>query len=204
MEEKSKKNGCLKWGLIVFGAFFALGLIGSIFNDEKKDGNTDQGTNGNTTITSTEISAMQNGETWKIKTSIDEMTDTKNIWATIRSKNYIEQEFPYNGETYATITIRYMQKYGENVLISIDKGQIVGNEFNNTNYITARFNNETPKKFYFDEASDGSTELVFIRNSEIFIEKCKTAKDIKIDIPIFQGGRPIFTFHIDQPLEWPQ
>ena len=28
------------------------------------------------------------------------------------------------------------------------------------------------------------------------------AKDIKIDIPIFQAGRPTFTFHVDEPLIW--
>lgn len=29
----------------------------------------------------------------------------------------------------------------------------------------------------------------------------KTA-DGKIDIPLYKGGRPVFTFHVDEPLVW--
>ena len=54
---------------------------------------------------------------WDLTISTDEMTDTKNIWATIRSDDYIIQDFPYEGRTYASITVRYMKKYGYDVLI---------------------------------------------------------------------------------------
>lgn len=77
--------------------------------------------------------------TWDIQTSIDEMTDTKNILASIRSINHINQGFPYEGNSYAIITIRYMKKYGYDVLVQISKGQIHGSSYSGTDYITARF-----------------------------------------------------------------
>ena len=140
---------------------------------------------------------------WEVSEKIDEMTDTKNVWKSIRSLNGIQQEFPYNdGQTYATITVRYMKKYGDDVLISINQGQIHGNSFSNSSYITVRFDTQSPKKYYFNEAADGSTEMVFLKNSKDFIENAKKAKDIKIEIPLFMGGNPLFRFHVDKPLEW--
>ena len=140
--------------------------------------------------------------TWDFTIDKDPMTDTKNIWATIRSDNYIIQDFPYGGNTYASITVRYMKKYGYDVLIQITKGQINGRSYSGTDYITARFDGGTPKKFYFNESADGSTETIFIRSRSDFISRCKKAKDIVIDIPIYQNGRPTFSFHVDEPLVW--
>lgn len=130
------------------------------------------------------------------------MTDTKNVWASLKSDNYIEQEFPYEGDTYATIIVRYMKKYGTDVILEIDKGQIVGIDVNATNFVSAKFDDAEPRKYYFDNAADMSTEQVFLRNAKDFINRCKSAKVIKIDIPMFQAGRPVFTFHVDKPLEW--
>lgn len=142
--------------------------------------------------------------TWHISSSTDEMTDTKNIWAKITSDNYISQDFPYEGLTYARITVRYMKKYGYDVLVEITKGQIDGREYYGTDYITARFDEGAPKRYYFNEAADGSSDVIFLRNKSDFIKKCKQAKNIKIDIPIYQSGRPVFTFHVDEPLVWPK
>lgn len=83
---------------------------------------------------------------WDFTITQDEMTDTKNIWATIKSENYISQDFPYEGYTYASITVRYMKKYGYDVIIQITKGQINGREYYGTHYVTARFDEGSPKK----------------------------------------------------------
>ena len=139
---------------------------------------------------------------WDFTIEKDEMTDTKNIWATIISENFVSQNFPYEGLTYAKITIRYMKKYGYDAIISITKGQIHGSRYNGNNYITARFDDGTPKRYYFNEAADGSSEMVFISSKSDFIKKCKQAKSIKLDIPLFQAGRPVFSFQVDEPLTW--
>ena len=139
---------------------------------------------------------------WDFLIEKDEMTDSKNIWASITSDNYVTQDFPYEGQTRTTITVRYMKKYGYDVLIQISQGQMNGREYYGTNYITARFDDNSPKKYYFNESADGDSKVVFIRKSSDFIKNCKKAKDIKIDLPLYQGGRPVFTFHVDEPLVW--
>lgn len=141
-------------------------------------------------------------KTWNFAIDKDPMSDTNNIWASIRSDNYVTQDLPYEGSTYAKITVRYMKKYGYDVIIEITKGQINGRSYYNTDYITARFDDGTPKKYFFNEAADGSSNVVFLRHSSDFIKKCKQAKDIKIDLPLYQGGRHVFSFHVDEPLVW--
>ena len=149
-----------------------------------------------------EVATDNNKVTWDFSIEKDDMYDTNNIWAKIKSDNYVSQRFPYEGYTYATITVRYMKKYGYDVIINISKGQIHGSSYNGDNYITARFDEGTPKKYYFNEAADGSSDHVFLSGKSDFIKRCKQAKDIKIDIPIFQAGRPTFSFHVDEPLVW--
>lgn len=223
MEEKKKMSGCLKWALIgftafilLFAAFILLGIIGNLLDDRSNSNKMEkkvETTDSVAAVDSIEKKQQYKREiieedddlvTWNIQTKIDEMTDTKNIWASISSDNYIEQDFPYEGKTHASITVRYMKKYGYDIILSIDKGQIIGFDFDRTNYVTARFDNGTPKKYYFNDADDGSSDYIFLRNAEDFMDKCKTAKEIKVDIPIFQGGKPVFTFHVDKPLEWPK
>lgn len=153
-------------------------------------------------ISDDEVTTEKNKVTWDFTIAKDDMYDTNNVWAEIKSDNYISQSFPYEGYTFATISVRYMKKYGYDVIIVISKGQIHGSRFNGDNYITARFDEGAPKKYYFNEAADGSSDRVFLTNKSDFIKRCKQAKDIKIDIPIFQSGRPTFTFHVDEPLVW--
>lgn len=149
-----------------------------------------------------EVVSKENKVTWDFAIAKDDMYDTNNVWANIKSNNYISQSFPYEGYTYATICVRYMKKYGYDVIITISKGQIHGSRYNGDNYITARFDEGSPKKYYFNEAADGSSDNVFLNSKLDFIKRCKQAKDIKIDIPIYQAGRPTFTFHVDEPLVW--
>lgn len=149
-----------------------------------------------------DAASENNKVTWNFNIQKDEMTDSKNIWASITSDNYVSQDFPYEGYTRATITVRYMKKYGYDAIISISKGQIHGSRYNGDNYITARFDEGTPKKYTFTEAADGSSEMVFLVCKSDFIKRCKQAKDIKIEVPLYQAGRPIFSFHVDEPLVW--
>ena len=138
---------------------------------------------------------------WDFSFEKDPMTSSKNIWARIVSTNEIDQDAPYFS-TNASITVRYMKKWGYDVLISISSGQIYGNEYSNQNYVMVRFDDDKPVKYWFNEAADGSSESVFIKKKNDFIARCKKAKRIKVEVPLYQGGRPIFEFSVDEPLKW--
>lgn len=208
----SNKEGDNTW-LYILAVVTAIVLLFTLviaLSDSNKQSNTSDAETTEEVEVDTVAEALPNDEVttennkvlWDFTITKDDMYDTNNVWAEIKSDNYISQSFPYEGYTYATITVRYMKKYGYDVIINISKGQIHGSRYNGDNYITARFDEGAPKKFYFNEAADGSSEMVFLNSKSDFIKRCKQAKDIKIDIPIYQAGRPTFTFHVDEPLVW--
>ncbi len=209
-EPKKKKKGCVVLSIISAAIFLGIILIviagnNSSNNDSTNEQLTNDGTNEQSAKISGNIEDISKDSIlWNFRIETDEMTDSKNIWASIRSDNYINQDFPYEGNTYASITVRYMKKYGYDVLVKIDEGQIYGSEYSGNNYVTIRFDSTAAKKYYFNDAADGSSKTIFLKNAKDFIEKSKKAKDIKVDIPIYQSGRPIFSFHVDKPLEWPE
>ncbi len=139
-------------------------------------------------------------KTWSLQTEQDEMDDSKSYWYSLQSDNYANFDFPYEGDSYLTITVRWMKKYGYDVLLKITDGQMVGNEYNGTNYVRVRFDGGKVQKFYYDEPNDGSSNHVFLRNAQKFIEKCKNAKDIIIEQEFYQEGVHQFKFHVDEPL----
>lgn len=199
-QKPNSSNGCLKKILIVLGVLFVIAIITNIFNGNSTDSSKDKASADSTKakVTSSDTIKL----TWDYQEKLDEMTDSPNRYASIQSVNYIEQDFPYNGETYANIMVRSTKKYGTDVLISISQGQIVGHSYTGDDYITARFDENPPQKYYFNNASDGSSDVVFLKKSKDFIERSKSAKDIKIEIPLYQGGRQIFRFHVDESLKW--
>ena len=117
---------------------------------------------------------------WSLQTKQDEMDDSKSYWYSLQSDNYANFDFPYEGDSYLTITVRWMKKYGYDVLLEITDGQMVGDEYNGTNYVRVRFDGGKVQKFYYNEPNDGSSNLVFLRNAQKFIEKCKNAKDTSV------------------------
>lgn len=138
---------------------------------------------------------------WKKYESVDEMTGKKMQFATLRSMNSINQEFPYDGDTYMKITIR--KGSSTDIYFSIDRGQIQCSEYNGTNRIYAKFGDEKPIPFFTIEAQSGSSEIIFLNgNIKMFIDKCRKNKEFKIQMPIYKYGQAVFNFYLTDPLEW--
>lgn len=140
---------------------------------------------------------------WSVSREVDPMTDKETVWKSITSKNGINQDFPYEGYTQAHITVRKSPKYGTDVYVQIDRGQINGNEYRGTNYVTVRFDKTKAKRYYFNEAASGSSDIVFLQGVNDFIRRAKEAKSIKMEVPVFEYGDAFFEFEVDEPLEWP-
>ena len=198
-----KKGGCLKYGLIGFGVLMLIGIIANIGGNSN---NASQSNNSDSTIVadSNSVSTEEDKDLkgWDYTTDTDEMNDSKSRFASLESDNSVEFDFPYQGGSSLTITVRYMKKYGTDVYIKISKGQLISSEFEGTNNVRVRFDNGSPIKFTTNSPSDGSADMLFLNNAKKFINLAKKAKTIKIEAPFFQEGNRVFTFTIDKPLEW--
>lgn len=140
-------------------------------------------------------------EGWTRKEETDPMNDSKSVFVSVISDNTNKLDFPY-GDVYVKLTVRRMKKYGVDVLVNSSSGQIYGSEYNGDNYVTIRFDSNNPMRFYFNEASDGSSDVVFLRKRTAFIRAAKKAHKIIVEIPYYQAGRQVFTFTTPKPLEW--
>jgi hypothetical protein len=157
-------------------------------------------------------SAIYNGENpgaqadekkgWEYTTEKDEMRDSKNRYATLISDNYAMFDAPYDGGSSLSITVRYMKKYGTDVMLQINPGQFNGNEYEGTNYVTVRFDGGSPRRYTFNESDDGSPDVIFINKKSDFIARCKKAKSLKIEAPFYQEGNVVFNFKVNKTLKW--
>lgn len=206
---QKKKGGCLKYGLIGFSIFMLIGIVANLGGGSDK---TSQ--NGNEDSTAVDVmdtvvidpnsvsEETSDMKTWNYSTATDEMNDSKSRFASITSDNTVDFDFPYQGGSSLTLTVRYAKKYGTDVYVKISSGQFVGNEYEGTNNIRVRFDNGSPMKFTTNEPSDGSSDLLFLNNAKKFIKLAKKAKTIKIEAPFYQEGNRVFTFTVDEPLKW--
>ena len=138
--------------------------------------------------------------TWHTYDKKDEMSGNVIKFASLKSINYINQRFPYEGDTYMEMTIRRGKT--TDVYFVIDRGQIQCSEYNGTDRINIKFDDEQPITFRTSEAQSGSSDIIFLSgNTKRFIEKCKKSKQIKVQIPIYEYGQAVFEFQITKPLE---
>lgn len=204
---KKSKGGCLKYGLIILGIFVLIGVIANIGGNSTSSNSASTDTLSADSTTSSESSNSATTEkkdekTWDYDTRVDEMNDSKSKFASLTSDNSVEFDFPYQGGSDLTITVRSTKKWGTDVYISISKGQFICNEYEGTDYVRVRFDDGKPMKFTTNEPSDGSSDMLFLNNSKKFISLAKKAKRILVEAPFYQAGNQVFTFTVDKPLNW--
>ena len=206
---QKKMDGCFKLVLIAFVVIILIGIIASIGGNNSNSKKTSVDSDSIVTDSLLAVSATQETtekteqeKTWDYQTQVDEMNDSKSKFASLVSDNIISFDFPYEGGSDLSITIRYTKKWGTDVYITISKGQFICNEYNGTNSVRVRFDNGKAMKFSTTEPSDGSSNMVFLSNPKKFINLAKKAKRILIEAPFYEEGNQVFTFTVDKPLEW--
>lgn len=138
---------------------------------------------------------------WSYMQDTDRMTSKVVTAAWMTSTNSLRLGFPYKGDNYGKITVRQHPAHGLNVLIKIDKGQILCSSYNGCP-IEIRFDDKPPMSFSGTGPADNSSDVVFLNNAQRFINEAKKAKSILISMNIYQAGAPLLEFNSIAPLEW--
>lgn len=139
---------------------------------------------------------------WVELTSTDDMTDATNVWRTLISDNYHEFDFPYNGGSRLRIEVRYRKQDGNQVMLYITRGQLMETDYFNSNYVVVRFDDDSPINFTTKAPADYSSDVLFLSNPRKFIDRAKIAHRIRIQVPVFDNGQPVFEFEPAEPLKW--
>lgn len=136
---------------------------------------------------------------WSYNESIDEMTDKTTYLASVVSENSVYFDFPYQGGSTLTFTLRDSPQYGKDAYIRISTGQF-NSSYNGTT-IKMRIDDKPAQTINCNEASDNSTDLLFLRGYNKIVKALKGAKTMKISAEFFSEGVRTFTFDVSG-LEW--
>lgn len=132
---------------------------------------------------------------WQYSTDEDMASGKTSSFAGLKSENTLDLGFPYQGPQFAQLTLRRHPRYGFDAFISIDKGQILCNEYTNP-HILVRFDKSDVQQFECAEPSDNSSTHAFIRNADEFERGLKGASTAYITLTLYQEGSQSLKFKV--------
>lgn len=137
---------------------------------------------------------------WRYMIDEEKMGGGSVKFATTQSKNEVSFRFPYQGRQRATLQLRAHPRFGRDVILSIEKGQMLC-EYDGCS-VTVRFGDGKPQRFRAARSADQSSNVLFIRDHDRFAASLKRVELLMIEARIYQEGNEIFEFDA-AGLKWP-
>lgn len=142
-----------------------------------------------------EAEASRLANKWTYRATEDPMSGRTSRFASIQSENTVSFDFPYEGPQFGTLMVRDHPSYGRNVILLIERGQILCQSYEDCS-IRIRFDNGSPMRWGAVGPADNSNTSVFLRNEDGFIRRFRAAKVVRLQIPVYQEGEPMFEFRV--------
>ena len=133
---------------------------------------------------------------WEYKDYEDKASGKTASKASLLSENKINLSFPYQGSQNGTLSVRNHPRWGKNIYLKIEQGQILsidGYSYDNK-YFLVRFDDGDVKKWNYVGSSDQSSDIIFISNEKKFLKQLTAASKIYITINLYQDGQYTFVF----------
>jgi hypothetical protein len=132
-------------------------------------------------------------EAWSYSEDVDKATSAKNYYAAVNANQLLNFPFPYDGGSTATLTIRNNDNKNE-VILTVSKGQFVASVDGGS--VKIGFDDARPVKYSASEPSDGSTNVLFIENSNKLIKKIKASQKVIIEAGFYESGLKTMDFNV--------
>jgi len=211
---KAKPMGCGSLlGVIILGIII-LTAFGSIFDGNGQSSSTSPSSvtsaaasssaTSNQSADAESVSPSQTASTvsnWSYTNSKDSMSGKGKKTAAVVSQNSLHLSFPYNGSNHGYLRVRQHPQYGLDVIVSVDKGQILCDVY--TCKLKIRFDRGAVKSFTMLPAADHSSTVVFAKYPEWAIKRLTRADEVSIQVPMYQEGNQVLKFKVEKPLVWP-
>lgn len=139
-------------------------------------------------ITARQTESRVGNSTWQYSKRVD--NEGRTVYkASITSPTLLEFDFPYNGGSLATLTIR-KRDTDTHVYIQVSKGQF--NRSFQEGRARVRFDGHAPVTYTFSAAENGSANVIFFDSEKALIKQLKTARTMLVDVDFAgQGTRQI-------------
>ena len=187
-----RKTGCFTKFVLFCFIMFSLAVLSLAFTDPQNLARSRR-TSSNAGNVSKGALATQ----WTYTKSEDKMSGRRISQATIRSTNEVNFDFPYSGKQKGRLSIRNHPRFGDDIIFSIDRGQLVGDPLAKKT-ATVRFDDTEPIEYALNDSNDHGTTTVFFVNNEGFYSKLVSSNRVRISIPVYQEGNPIFEFDVSK------
>lgn len=138
---------------------------------------------------------------WDYSASKDAMGLGEVQIARNESLNTVDFSFPYGGPQHARLYLRSHPQYGKDLYLTISRGQIL-TDVSDGCRVLLRFDDEKPTWVTGSGPTDHGSTTVFLSGVAPLINRMKKAKRLRIQIPVYQEGNPVFEFDIEG-LQWP-
>lgn len=135
------------------------------------------------------------GLQWSYSSRQDEMSGKGVRSAKVTSTNSFNFDFPYSGRQRAELLIRRHPRWGNDVVLSIEKGQILCHSYSSCP-VRVRFDDEPAKTYTGTEPADNSSDTVFIPGYKAFTSKLAKAKRVRIEFNVYQEGSVMAEFDV--------
>lgn len=133
---------------------------------------------------------------WGYSEYSDDMGRGKIFHTSTQSTNTISLGFPYEGAQHCILSVREHPQHGKDIYLTIEKGQLLDSDYHGK--VLVRFDSDKPRAFSSVRPADLSSDTLFLRGAfPVFISHLKTAKTIRIEVPIYQAGNQVFVFDVE-------
>ena len=133
--------------------------------------------------------------TWQYAAPIDEVSGKEWKVAYLKSINSATLSSPYAGQTDAYINVRKHPRFGNDISIQVDDGQLHC-QYNNC-YVSVRFDNGNILKNNVSGPTDNSYTKYFFSNYKKMLSNIKNSKKMYVELTFFQQGSTTFEFNTE-------
>lgn len=132
--------------------------------------------------------------TWEYRKETNPMGDEQKFYS-VSSTDLVYLDFPYEGGSSGTITIRKKNGRIDAIMFLISQGQIHTEV--EGNYFRIRFDEEKPVNWSMSESATGSSDIMFFDNETALLNKIKKSKKVTLEVPFYNNGNQHFVFNTE-------
>lgn len=112
-----------------------------------------------------------------------------------KSTNTLSFKAPYTGTQRATLCLRTHPMYGKDLIVSVEKGQLL-TAGSDTTKILVRFDDEEAVTYQATGSADKDSRYLFITDYHGFVSRMLKAKRVRVSMTVHQEGNPVFEFDV--------
>lgn len=132
---------------------------------------------------------------WVYDSQHDDMRNQTTYAAYTTSTNSLNFSFPYSGGSTAQLYLRQSPKYGNDIYLTISKGQFYCTSYDGCT-IHAKFDNGPVIALHASAATGGDTTTIFISGFKRFSDRLKSAKHLFVEAEFYQEGQRQMEFDV--------